>query len=92
MGKAEKSRKKAPYRPRQRNALYSLATAYKCKHPKATAKEAWQHFCTVAAIGAYDVILRHDAEHDTLAYFPDADRRSTKTVTKRGFEQQFYRL
>lgn len=77
---------------KQRNALYKLAAEFKRRHPEATAAEAWQHFCAVAGTGAHDVVLRHDAAADKLEYLPDPERRSVRTVTRRTFFNQWYRL
>ena len=82
----------AKRRPKARNALYALAVEFKSRHPQATAAAAWAHFVAVAGIGCSDVVLRHDAARDALKYLPDPDRRGTRTVTRRGFEQQWYRL
>ena len=86
LGKRKRSTK------RKRNALYTCTAEFKRRHPRATAAEAWAHFIAVAGIGLHDVVLRHDTACDALEYLPDPDRRGTRTVTRRGFEQQFYRL
>lgn len=86
------AKRKRTRRTKQRNALYTLATEFRRRHPQATAAAAWGHFIAVAATGCHDVCLRHDAERDALEYAPDPDRIGTRTVTRRGFEQQYYRL
>lgn len=80
------------YRPRARNSLYALAAEYKRRHPQATAAEAWKHFAVVADICCGDVVVRYDGGLDILTYLPDPDRRTTRTVKKRSFEQRYYSL
>lgn len=82
----------ARLRPKQRNALYQLATEFRRRHPQATAADAWRHFIAVAATGCHDVCIRHDAERDALEYLPDPDRRSARTVVRRTFFNQWFKL
>lgn len=84
--------KKIKRQPHPRNQFYQLATEFKQRHPQATAMDAWRHFCAVAGTGCHDVVLRHDAVLDALEYLHEFDRRSTRTVTRRTFFNQWYRL
>ena len=87
LGKEDRSRSK-----RHRNALYTLAAEFRRRHPQATAATAWAHFIAVAATGCHEVCLRYDAARDSLEYAANPDRLGTRTVTRRGFAQQYYRL
>ena len=89
LGKRKRSTKR---RPKARNALYQLATEFRRRHPQATAAAAWAHFIAVAAMGCHDVCIRHDAARDALEYLPDPDRRGTRTVVRKTFFNQFFRL
>lgn len=80
------------YVPRQRNALYEMALAFKRNQPQATAAAAWAHLITIAATGAHDVVLAHDPVSDVIEYRPDAGRFEVRQVKRRSFEQQWYRL
>lgn len=80
------------YNPRARNALYALAAEFKRHQPRATAREAWEHFTAIANSGAHHILLAHDSAADTLSYRPDAGKFAVAVVSRRGFEQQWYRI
>lgn len=75
---------------RKKNALYQLAQAYKPRHPKATAADAWRHLQAIAATGAHDVVLAYAA--NVLTYRPDVGKFETREIKQRSFEQQYYRI
>ena len=84
-------RKRAPRRrPKQRNALYCLAAEFKRLHPGATAASAWAHF--TALVGMDVTLIGYDAKRDALEYLPDLDRRSTRTVVRKTFFNQWFKL
>lgn len=74
------------------NALYSLAAEYKRRHPQATPREAWAHFCAIAVMGAEDVLLSRDPVADVLSYRPDAERVAVRTIKRRSFERRYIEL
>lgn len=80
------------YTPRARNALYALAAEFKRHQPQATAREAWEHFTAIANSGVHQILLAHDPVAGTLSYHPDAEKFAVAVVSRRGFEQQWYRI
>mgnify|MGYP003383456430 CR=1 FL=1 len=88
----KKTRQRAGYRERTRNALYRLAQEFKRRHPKATAADAWRNLIAVAETGAHDVLVAHDQSSGVLTYRPDRGRFETREIRRRSFEQQYYRL
>lgn len=79
------------YRPRSRNALYTLASEFKKNQPKATAADAWAHFADLAAAGHHPVLVAFDPAAG-LSYHRDHEKLAVTTVKRRSFEQVFYRL
>lgn len=77
---------------RRRNALYEVATEYKRRHPQATPREAWAHFCAIADLGADDALLSRDAAADVLSYRPDVERVAVRTIKRRSFERRYIEL
>ncbi|TAJ20773.1 MAG: hypothetical protein EPO47_05105 [Rugosibacter sp.] len=75
---------------RQKNAFYQLAQAYKSRHPKATAADAWRHMQAIAATGAHDVVL--DYSSGIISYRPDVGKFGTREIKQRSFSQQYYRI
>lgn len=80
------------YRPKARNALYQIAAEYKRRHPKATARDAWNNLCAIAHLGAHDVLTGHDPSADVLSYRPDLEKIGTRELKWRSFQQWYYRL
>lgn len=79
-------------RPKARNALYQIVAEYRQRHPKTSAADVWRHLIAVAKTGAHPVVIAHDPVADVLEYLPDLDRRTTRTVARRTFFNQWYRL
>ncbi len=80
------------YRPRARNALYTLVAEYGRRHPKATAAEAWRHLIAVAATGAHPVVVAHDPVADALVYWPDVEKIATRSIKFASFASRLSRL
>ena len=80
------------YRSRARNALYTLAAEYKRRHPKATARDAWNNLCAVAGLGVHDVLIAHDPDAGTLTYRPDPVKFVTREIRKATFYRGFQRM
>ena len=92
-GKTKKARvrgKRKGYQPRQHNALYSLASEFKRRHPTATAGDAWTHFVSLAGMDA--ALVAFDAATDTLTYAPDFDRFGTREIKRDSFLRQYRNL
>lgn len=74
----------------ERNSLYTLAAEFKRRHPLATAQDAWRHFAGL--VGVSTVLIAYDAAVDVLTYAPDPGRVNLRTVTRRTFFNQWYRI
>lgn len=90
--RTKKTRQRAGYRERARNALYTLAAEFKRRHPKATAADAWRNIVAVAGLGVHDVLIAHDHDTGTLTYRPDPGRFETREIRKATFYRGFLRM
>lgn len=90
-GKAKtRKRRGAERKAYERNSLYTLAAAFKRRHPLATAQDAWRHFAGL--VGVSTVLIAYDATADALSYAPDPERFGTRQIKRRSFEQGYYKL
>jgi hypothetical protein len=91
--KGQENEKRSTVRvTRQRNALYTLVTEYKRRHPKATAADAWRNLVAIADLGVHDVLIAHDPDAGTLTYRPDPGRFETREIRKATFYRGFQRM